>query len=65
MFYEVGYEVERLVRTRIGHLRLGDMPRGHWRPLTKSELALLGGSGATTPPRAGSREAASSRPRNS
>jgi 16S rRNA U516 pseudouridylate synthase RsuA-like enzyme len=32
MFYEIGYEVERLVRTRIGHLRLGDLPRGHWRP---------------------------------
>jgi 23S rRNA pseudouridine2605 synthase len=39
MFYEVGYEVQRLVRTRIGHLRLGDLPRGRWRPLTKSELA--------------------------
>jgi 23S rRNA pseudouridine2605 synthase len=42
MFYEIGYEVERLVRTRIGHLRLGELPRGHWRPLTKSELAKLG-----------------------
>lgn len=41
MFYEIGYEVERLVRTRIGHLRLGDLPRGHWRPLTKSELRAL------------------------
>ena len=41
MFYEIGYEVERLVRTRIGHLHLGEMPRGHWRPLTKSELAKL------------------------
>ncbi len=41
MFYEVGYEVERLVRTRIGHLHLGEMPRGHWRPLTTSELAKL------------------------
>jgi 23S rRNA pseudouridine2605 synthase len=41
MFYEIGYEVERLVRTRVGHLRLGDLPRGSWRPLTKSELAKL------------------------
>ena len=41
MFYELGYEVKRLVRTRIGHLRLGEMPRGSWRPLTKSELADL------------------------
>jgi 23S rRNA pseudouridine2605 synthase len=41
MFYEVGYEVKRLVRTRMGTLRLGDMPRGHWRPLTKAELRSL------------------------
>src|SRR3954469_13063340 len=36
MFYELGYEVKRLIRIRIGHLRLGDLPRGHWRPLSKS-----------------------------
>src|SRR3954470_15435443 len=41
MFYEVGYEVKRLVRVRIGRLRLGDLPRGHWRPLSKSELKSL------------------------
>ena len=41
MFYEIGYEVERLVRTRIDGLRLADLPRGSWRPLTKSELASL------------------------
>jgi 23S rRNA pseudouridine2605 synthase len=41
MFYEIGYEVERLVRTRVGRLRLGDLPRGSWRPLTKNELAAL------------------------
>ena len=41
MFYEVGYEVKKLVRTRIGRLRLGDLPRGHWRPLSKSELKSL------------------------
>jgi 23S rRNA pseudouridine2605 synthase len=41
MFYEIGYEVERLVRTRVGHLRLGDLPRGSWRPLAKNELATL------------------------
>jgi pseudouridine synthase len=38
MFYEIGYEVKRLVRIRIGRLRLGDLPRGHWRPLSKGEL---------------------------
>jgi 23S rRNA pseudouridine2605 synthase len=41
MFYEVGYEVKRLIRIRIGRLRLGDLPRGHWRPLTGSELKSL------------------------
>ncbi len=41
MFYEVGYEVKRLLRTRVGPLRLGELPRGAWRPLTKSELAAL------------------------
>jgi 23S rRNA pseudouridine2605 synthase len=39
MFYAVGYEVERLVRIRIGNLRLGELPRGQWRALKKSELA--------------------------
>ena len=38
MFHEIGYEVKRLVRVRIGNLRLGDLPRGHWRPLTKREI---------------------------
>jgi 23S rRNA pseudouridine2605 synthase len=41
MFYEVGYEVKKLVRIRIGRLRLGDLPRGHWRPLSKSELKSI------------------------
>jgi 23S rRNA pseudouridine2605 synthase len=41
MFYEVGYEVKHLVRLRIGRLRLGDLPRGHWRPLSKEELQSL------------------------
>jgi 23S rRNA pseudouridine2605 synthase len=41
MFYEVGYEVKKLVRVRIGRLRLGDLPLGHWRPLTRDELKSL------------------------
>jgi 23S rRNA pseudouridine2605 synthase len=41
MFYEVGYEVKKLVRIRIGRLRLGDLPRGHWRPLSKGELKSI------------------------
>jgi 23S rRNA pseudouridine2605 synthase len=41
MFYEIGYEVKKLVRTRIGTLRLGDLPRGHWRPLSAVELRAI------------------------
>ena len=63
MFYEVGYDVKRLVRTRIGHLRLGDLARGDWRALTKSELVNLGWP--TPAPRAKSPAAASSPRRNS
>src|SRR5262249_26441507 len=36
MLYAVGYEVKRLVRIRIGSLRLGELPLGEWRALTKS-----------------------------
>src|SRR2546423_10225481 len=53
MFYAVGYEVKRLVRVRIGNLRLGDLPRGHWRALSKSELNALNQSSKTN--RAGAR----------
>jgi 23S rRNA pseudouridine2605 synthase len=41
MFYEAGYDVKRLVRVRVGQLRLGDLPRGKWRPMTKRELSHL------------------------
>ena len=41
MFHEIGYEVKCLLRVRVGNLDLGDLPRGHWRPLTKSELEAL------------------------
>ncbi len=70
MFYEIGYEVEKLVRVRIGKLRLGDLPRGHWRPLAKEELRSLepvtrSASKATPLLRAKSRAAESSRSRGS
>jgi 23S rRNA pseudouridine2605 synthase len=51
MFYEVGYEVKQLLRTRIGRLRLGDLPRGHWRPLSKAELKSLEPRGQAVIPR--------------
>jgi len=41
MFSEIGYEVKSLVRIRVGNLRLGGLPRGHWRALKKRELELL------------------------
>jgi 23S rRNA pseudouridine2605 synthase len=41
MFEAIGYKVKRLVRIRIGNLRLGDLARKHWRPLTKRELESL------------------------
>jgi 23S rRNA pseudouridine2605 synthase len=43
MFEAVGYHVKVLVRIRIGPVRLGDLPRGHWRALTKRELKSLEG----------------------
>ena len=42
MFSAFRYDVKRLVRVRIGDLRLGDLPRGHWRPLNARELLRLG-----------------------
>jgi 23S rRNA pseudouridine2605 synthase len=62
MFYAIGYEVKQLVRVRIGHLRLGDLPRAHWRPLTKSELADLKQSAPARTNWAGAREGISSSP---
>jgi 23S rRNA pseudouridine2605 synthase len=41
MFEALGYRVKRLVRIRIANLRLGDLPPGHWRALTKRELEAL------------------------
>jgi 23S rRNA pseudouridine2605 synthase len=41
MLYELGYEVERLARIRLGSLRLGEMHPGEWRLLTSKEIASL------------------------
>lgn len=41
MLYAVGGEVTALRRTRIGPLRLGNLPLGQWRSLTKREVHLL------------------------
>lgn len=39
----VGHEVTRLVRTSIGPIRLGDLPVGRYRELTREEVAALMG----------------------
>jgi 23S rRNA pseudouridine2605 synthase len=59
MFEAVGYRVKRLLRVRIGNLRLADLPCGHWRALTKRELESLEGQ-ARARPRSASEELASS-----
>lgn len=41
MFDALGYRVKRLARIRVGNLWLGDLPQGHWRALTKTELQSL------------------------
>ena len=41
MLEAVGYRVVHLTRVRIGRLRLGDLPRGHWRPLTNAEILSI------------------------
>lgn len=41
MLEKVGYEVLRLIRVRMGPLRLGDLPPGGYRPLTREELAAI------------------------
>ena len=44
MFEAIGYRAKDLIRIRIASLRLGDLPRGHWRALTSRELNSLRGS---------------------
>jgi 23S rRNA pseudouridine2605 synthase len=59
MFYALGYEVIKLVRTRIGPITLGAMPPGSYRAVTHAEIDALLEEGAKTaaetperPPRA-------------
>lgn len=41
MVEQVGHEVVMLRRIRFGPLKLGELPRGMWRPLTAEELEAL------------------------
>jgi hypothetical protein len=61
MFGAVGMPVERLVRVRIGPLRMDRLATGHVRPLGAAEVARLGaGTAERADPRPSSRP--SSRP---
>jgi 23S rRNA pseudouridine2605 synthase len=44
MFASLGYRVISLKRIRMGNLRLGELPEGQSKILSKEELSLLGGS---------------------
>lgn len=50
MVEAVGSRVRKLVRTAIGPIRIGDLPIGHHRELSKEEVSALRRS--TSPPRA-------------
>lgn len=50
MFYQLGYEVKRLMRTRIGGVEYGGLKVGQWRPLTEKEVKLLTGKGGKPKP---------------
>lgn len=41
MVEQIGHQVVMLRRIRFGPLKLGDLPRGMWRPLTDDELAQI------------------------
>ena len=45
----LGWRVKRLVRERIMHIRLGDLPSGRWRELTEAESAPLRRLAASRP----------------
>lgn len=38
MCHNVGLKVQKLIRVRIGHLKLGDLPKGHYRLLKAPEI---------------------------
>jgi len=41
MFEAIGHKVERLVRTKIDGIEIGDLPVGKWRHLTEQEVQRL------------------------
>ncbi len=41
LFEAVGFKVNKLVRIKIGNIKLGELPSGKWRILTESEIKSL------------------------
>lgn len=48
MFYQLGFEVERLTRTRIGWLEVKGLPKGSWKQLTEAEVQRFFTEAGTT-----------------
>ena len=48
MFYQLGFEVERLTRTRIGWLELKGLQKGGWKQLTSTEVERFFSQEGTT-----------------
>lgn len=48
MFYQLGFEVERLTRTRIGWLELKGLPKGSWKELSEAEIQRFFTEAGTT-----------------
>ena len=46
MLVRFGFHAKMLSRIRMGNLRLGDLPRGHWRLLTMREIHVILGESA-------------------
>lgn len=48
MFYQLGFEVERLTRTRIGWLEVKGLPKGSWKQLSEAEVQRFFTEAGTT-----------------
>ncbi len=49
MLERFGFHAKMLSRIRMGSLRLGDLPHGHWRLLTKREIDVISSESAGPP----------------
>ncbi len=53
LFHSLRHDVLLLRRTRIGPVRLGNLPAGRMRPLTREEIAAIRGAGQIRPDQPG------------